>query len=199
VKRVCVFCGSSPGARPEYIRAARELGDELCRRGIGLVYGGARVGLMGEIAAVVLRGGGQVTGIIPRELVDKEVAFTELTDLRIVGSMHERKAAMADLADGFITLPGGLGTLEEIFEVLTWGQLGMHSKPCGFFNVERYYDHLLTFMDHVVAERFIEPEHRDMILIDESARGLLDRFDTYVPPTVDKAHWAIGLTHDSRG
>ncbi len=135
MKRICVFCGSSPGARLEYARAARELADLLIKRNIGLVYGGARVGIMGEIASAVLKQGGEVIGVIPQELVEKEVAFTELTDLRIVGSMHERKALMAELSDGFIALPGGLGTIEEFFEVLTWAQLGLHRKPCGLLNV----------------------------------------------------------------
>ncbi len=196
MKRICVFCGSSPGGDPEYVRVARELGQELTKRNLGLVYGGAKVGLMGEVAIAVRDAGGEVIGVIPRELVDKEVAFRELPDLRIVGSMHERKALMAELADGFIALPGGLGTLEEFFEVLTWAQLGMHTKPCGLLDVRQYYEHLMTFLDRVAGEQFIEPEHRDMVLIDSSPGVLLDRFAAYRAPTVDKARWALNLTNN---
>ncbi len=135
MKRVCVFCGSSPGARPEYLQAAIELGQALAGKNIGLVYGGAKVGMMGKIAESVLEKGGEVIGVIPKDLVEREVAFTGLADLRVVGSMHERKALMADLSDGFIALPGGLGTIEEFFEVVTWAQLGIHPKPCGLLNV----------------------------------------------------------------
>ncbi len=182
MKRICVFCGSSPGARQEYVQAARELGQVLTKRNIGLVYGGARVGVMGELASAVLKNGGEVIGVIPQDLVEKEVAFTELADLRVVGSMHERKALMAELADAFIALPGGLGTIEEFFEVLTWAQLGMHHKPCGLLNICQYYDNLMTFLDQAVAEQFIEAEHRSMLLIDESPDALLDQFTRYQPP-----------------
>ena len=164
MKQVCVFCGSSSGARPEYIRAARHLGRVLACRNLGLVYGGASVGIMGEIANAVLEEGGEVTGVIPRMLMEKEVAHTGVSDLRIVGSMHERKALMAELADGFIALPGGLGTFEEFFEVLTWEQLGMHQKPCGLLNVGQYYSKLVDFLDYAVFQQFIKAEHRSGVI-----------------------------------
>jgi uncharacterized protein (TIGR00730 family) len=188
-----VFCGSSVGARPEYREAARALARALTRRGIGLVYGGSRVGVMYEIAATALEAGGEVIGVIPQELVDKEVAFTGLSDLRIVGSMHERKALMAELSDGFIALPGGLGTIEELLEVLTWAQLGLHKKPCGLLNVCRYFDALMGFLDHAVEQRFIKPEHLGMLLIEEDPEALLARFGRYHAPSVDKTGWSLGL------
>ena len=193
MRRVCVFCGSSVGARPEYREAARTLARALTRRGIGLVYGGSRVGVMYEIAATALEAGGEVIGVIPQELVDREVAFTGLSDLRIVGSMHERKALMAELSDGFIALPGGLGTIEELLEVLTWAQLGLHKKPCGLLNVCRYFDALVGFLDHAVDQRFIKPEHLGMLLIEEDSEALLARFGRYHAPSVDKTGWALGL------
>ena len=196
MRRICVFCGSSPGARPEYLQAAKQLGYTLASKDIGLVYGGARVGMMGKIAESVLEKGGEVTGVIPKGLVEKEVAFTELADLRVVDSMHERKALMADLSDGFIALPGGLGTIEEFFEVLTWAQLGIHPKPCGLLNVKQYYDRLLDFLDHSVEEKFVELEHRSMILVDENPEKLLRKFETYHPPKIDKAKWVLGLSSD---
>jgi uncharacterized protein (TIGR00730 family) len=195
MKRICVFCGSSPGARPEYLQAARELGHTLARKKLGLVYGGASVGIMGEIAKTVLESGGDVIGVIPRKLVEKEVAFTELSDLRVVGSMHERKALMVELADGFIALPGGLGTIEEFFEVLTWAQLGMHQKPCGLLNVCQFYGKLMSFLDNVVNQQFIEPEHRSMVLTDESPERLLQKFELYQPPKVDKAKWILQMAN----
>jgi uncharacterized protein (TIGR00730 family) len=197
MKRICVFCGSSPGARPDYLQAARELGHVLVRSRIGLVYGGARVGTMGEIATTVLQDGGEVIGVIPQALLEKEVAHTGLSDLRVVGSMHERKALMAELADGFIALPGGLGTIEEFFEILTWAQLGMHSKPCGFLNIAAYYSPLLEFMDLAASQKFVEPEHRAMIMVDENPAALLARFAVYQAPTVDKAKWALGMMNSS--
>ncbi len=193
IERICVFCGSSPGARPEYIQATQQLGLALVRQNIGLVYGGGRIGLMGHLAQSVLAVGGEVIGVIPQHLVDRELAFTEVSDLRIVGSMHERKALMTELAGGFIALPGGLGTIEEMFEVLTWAQLGIHRKPCGLMDVAGYYTRLLEFVDHAVAERFIEPEHRAMLLMDSDPERLLQRFQNYQPPTVDKAKWALGM------
>ena len=196
MKRICVFCGSSPGARQEYTQAARELGDVLTKRKIGLVYGGARVGIMGEMASAVLKNGGEVIGVIPQELVEKEVAFTELADLRVVGSMHERKALMAELSDGFIALPGGLGTIEEFFEVLTWAQLGLHRKPCGLLNICQYYSSLVTFLDHAVSQQFIESEHRSMLLIDEHSEALLEKFTLYQPPTMDKAKWVLQMSNN---
>jgi uncharacterized protein (TIGR00730 family) len=184
--RICVFAGSSPGARPEYAIAAQELGRALVARRIGVVYGGARVGLMGAVADAVLAGGGPVTGVIPEGLVTKEIAHDGLTELRVVSSMHERKAMMNDLADGFIALPGGWGTLEEFFEVLTWAQLGLHRKPCGLLNAHGYFDQLLSFIDHSVEERFVPRPHRSMVLVASSPDDLLRQFDAYVPPVVEK-------------
>jgi uncharacterized protein (TIGR00730 family) len=181
MKRICVFCGSGAGARPIYMNAARELGSELARRGIGLVYGGAKIGLMGEVARAVIAGGGEVIGVIPQSMVRKEVAFMELGDLRVVGSMHERKASMADLADGFIAMPGGLGTLEEFCEIMTWGQLGIHRKPCGLLNIENYYAQLLAFLDHGVEEGFIKPAHRGLAIVEEDMAKLLKRFEDFQP------------------
>jgi uncharacterized protein (TIGR00730 family) len=186
MKKICVYCGSSPGARPGYLEAARALAQALVKRNIGLVYGGASVGIMGEIADTVLAQGGQVTGIIPQALKDKEISHTGLTELIVVGSMHERKAMMADVSDGFIALPGGLGTFEELFEVLTWSQLGFHKKPCALLNVEGYYDHLSLFLDHAVKEQFVKDIHREMLLVESSAEKLLDLIDQYQPPAVDK-------------
>jgi len=189
--RICVFAGSSPGARPEYAEAARELGRALVARRLGLVYGGARVGLMGAVADTVLAGGGKVTGVIPERLVTKEIAHDGLTELRVVASMHERKAMMNDLADGFIALPGGWGTFEEFFEVLTWAQLGLHRKPCGLLNAHGYFDQLLSFIDHSVEERFVRSHHRSIVLVASSPGELLRQFDSYVPPTVEKwIDWA---------
>jgi len=193
LKRICVYCGSSPGVRPEYVRAARQLGQALVSRDIELVYGGGRVGVMGEIAHAVLEAGGEVIGVIPRGLVDKEVAFTDLSDLRVVSSMHERKALMVELSDGFIALPGGLGTFEELLEVLTWAQLSIHHKPCGLLNVCGYYTKLVGFLDHAVAEQFLQSQHRSMLVMDESPAALLDRFEAYQPPVADKATWALQM------
>ncbi len=194
MKRICVFCGSSPGSRPEYLQAAQQLGQLLAQRDIGLVYGGGKVGLMGTLARAAIEAGGEVIGVVPKALVEKEVAYTELNDLRVVESMHERKALMAELADGFIALPGGLGTIEEFFEVLTWAQLSLHHKPCGLLNVEQYYTRLLHFIDHTVAERFIEPECRSLILVDDDPINLLQQFERYQPPVIDKAAQALLLT-----
>jgi uncharacterized protein (TIGR00730 family) len=186
MRRLCVFCGSSPGANSQYAALARRLGGLLARRGLGLVYGGGNVGLMGVLADAVLQDGGQVIGVIPQALVDLEVAHNGLSDLRIVGSMHERKALMAELADGFIALPGGIGTLEEFCEILTWAQLGLHQKPCGLINVAGYFDHLMAFLDHSVDQRFLRPEHRRMVLVDAEPEMLLDRLRTYRPPQLAK-------------
>lgn len=194
MKRICVFCGSSPGARQEYVDAAREMGRALARRNIGLVYGGGNVGLMGEIATAAEEAGGEVIGVIPKWLVDREVAYTALKDLRVVNSMHERKALMAGLSDGFVALPGGLGTIEEFFEAATWAQLGIHKKPCGLLNVCGYYDSLMTFLDHTTEEMFVRPENRGMIMIEEDSDRLIDMFESYSPVTVDKAKWALQLT-----
>jgi uncharacterized protein (TIGR00730 family) len=195
MKRICVFCGSSPGAKPEYARAARQLGTLLAQRKISLVFGGGKVGLMGQLALAALDNGGEVIGVIPRELHEKRVAFSGLSDLRVVGSMHERKAMMAELADGFMALPGGLGTLEEIFEVLTWAQLGMHDKPCGLLNVGDFYSPLLAFLDQIVARGFLDAAHRSMILTAENPEELLQQFETYRPSTADKAAWALEQEH----
>lgn len=195
MKRICVFCGSSPGATPEYIQAATQLGYALASKNIGLVYGGAKVGMMGRIAEAVLEKNGEVIGVIPKGLAEKEVSFTELADLRVVASMHERKALMIDLSDGFIALPGGLGTLEEFFEVATWAQLGLHPKPCGLLNIKQYYNKLMDFLDHTVDEKFVEPEHRSMILMDEDPERLLQKFEAYRPPVVDKAKWVLQLSN----
>ena len=193
LQNVCVFCGSSPGARPVYVQAARHLGQTLARRGLTLVYGGARVGTMGQLAQAALDAGGHVIGVIPRALVDMEVAHTGLPDLRIVGSMHERKALMADLADAFIALPGGLGTIDEFFEVLCWSQLGLHAKPCGLLNVEGYYDRLTAFLDHTVEEQFVRATHRRFVLVEQDTEALLDAFAAYRAPKANKAEWILRM------
>ena len=198
MKRICVFCGSSPGAKPEYLEIARQLGQTLVKRNLGLVYGGARVGIMGEIAKTVHELNGEVIGVIPKDLFQKEVAFIGLSDLRVVETMHERKALMAELADGFIALPGGLGTIEEFFEVLTWGQLNFHQKPCGLLNVAHYYDRVIDFLDVMLDQQFIDSDHRQMVLVDENADALLERFASYHPPQSDKATWALNLTYGKK-
>jgi uncharacterized protein (TIGR00730 family) len=180
--RVCVFCGSSPGARPEYADAAGAVGRLLAASGITLVYGGASVGLMGVLADATLQAGGRVIGVIPRALVDQEIAHTGLTELRVVESMHERKAEMADLSDGFLALPGGLGTLEELFEILTWGNLGYHQKPCGLLNTSEYYTSLLKFVDDMVVEKFVRETQRGMLIVDRDADTLLRAMAEFKPP-----------------
>ena len=186
MKRVCVFTGSSPGARPEYAAAAQQFGAEIAARGYELVYGGGRVGLMGVIADAVLAGGGRVIGVIPENLVAKEIGHSGLTELRIVKSMHERKALMADLSDAFVAMPGGIGTMEEFFEVLTWAQLGLHAKPCGLLQVAGYFDALLALLDRAVQERFVKAEHMTMLVASPSPTDLLDRLAAYRAPLVDK-------------
>jgi uncharacterized protein (TIGR00730 family) len=186
MERIGVFCGSSPGARPEYEAAAVELGRVLVERELGLVYGGAHVGLMGTIADTVIAAGGEAIGVIPSALVDQEIAHTGLTDLRIVGSMHERKALMVDLADGFVALPGGSGTLDELFEAFTWAQLGIHSKPIGLLDISAYWAPLLAFLDHAVVERFMRAEDRDRLLVAPEPAAMLDRLASYEPSAVDK-------------
>jgi uncharacterized protein (TIGR00730 family) len=178
-RSLCVFAGSSPGSDPAFAVAARALGQALVARGYGLVYGGASVGLMGIVADTVLAAGGHVTGVIPEFLVGKEIAHPGLTDLRITTSMHERKDTMACLSQGFIALPGGIGTLEEFFEVLTWEQLGLHAKPCALLNVNGYYDSLLGFLDHAVSHRLLSQESRATILVDTDVSSLLDRMQSY--------------------
>jgi len=184
--RICVFCGSSSGVRPVYAAAARSLGTLLAGRGLGLVYGGAKVGLMGAVADAALTAGGEVIGVIPRSMVLREIAHTGLTELRVVDSMHERKALMADLSDGFIALPGGFGTFEEFCEIVTWAQLGLHRKPCGILNVEGYYDHLLRLFDHAVQEGLLRAENRRLVLAGDDAASLLDRLLRFESPRVEK-------------
>ena len=181
MKRVCVFCGSSPGARPAYSDATVELARLLAAQGIGVVYGGAHVGLMGVLADAALAEGGEVIGVIPQALVDKEIAHAGLSDLRVVDSMHERKALMADLSDAFIALPGGLGTLDELFEVWTWAQLGMHRKPCALLDVNGYFASLTAFLEHSVAERFVREQNRAMLLTDEDPKRLIARLRDFDP------------------
>lgn len=186
MRRLSVFCGSSPGADPAYAEAARSLGRLLAERGIGLVYGGGNVGLMGVLADSVLAAGGTAIGVIPRSLEAREVAHRGLSELHVVGSMHERKALMAELSDGFVMLPGGIGTLEEFFEVWTWAGLGLHQKPCGLLNVRGFYAPLIAFLDQLVAQRFLQPAHRAMVMVEECAEPLLQRFASYAPPAVEK-------------
>ena len=186
MKRICVYCGSSPGRQELYVQSARSLGKVLVAQGLELVYGGARIGVMGAVADQVLSLGGVVTGIMPQALVDKEVAHQGLSKLHVVGSMHERKMLMAELSDGFIALPGGFGTLEEIFEVLTWNQLGFHQKPCGLLNIGGYYDHLATFLNHSVQEQFVKQQSREMLMVEDRPETLLKAFDAYRAPVVNQ-------------
>jgi|SRR5215218_3550042 len=186
MRRLCVFSGSSPGGHPDYSQAATELGHALAGQDIGVVYGGAQVGLMGTIADAALEAGGEVVGVIPQALVDREIAHPGLTELHVVGSMHERKAMMADLADGFIALPGGMGTLEELFEVYTWAQLGLHSKPLGVLDVRGYFAQLAAFLDHAVTERFVTAEHREMLVVEQRAEAMIEAFRRWRPPARTK-------------
>lgn len=186
MRRICVFCGSNTGRAGVYREAAVHLGRVLCARGLGLVFGGGKVGMMGTIADEVMRQGGEAIGVIPQSLVSKEIAHDGLTELRVVQSMHERKAMMAELSDGFIGLPGGWGTFEELFEVMTWAQLGLHRKPCGILNAGGYFDPLLAFLDHAMVEGFVRPEQAPMLIVDTSPEALLDRFARYEPPVIRK-------------
>jgi len=186
MKRICVFCGSNPGRRPEYMEAARAMGRVLVERGIGLVYGGGNVGLMGEVADTVLAAGGVAIGVIPEALMAREAGHTGLTELHVVATMHHRKAMMADLSDGFVALPGGFGTFEEFCEVLTWSQLGFHPKPCGLLNVAGYYGPLLALFDQAVAEGFVPPAHRALVIEETDPARLLDRFAAFRPPSTGK-------------
>ncbi len=180
--RICVYAGSNPGNDPVHRSAATALGRTLAERGIGLVYGGGRTGLMGALAEGCMEAGGHVTGIIPGFLQAKEIANVQVSDLRVVGSMHERKTLMAQLSDGFIALPGGIGTFEELFEIWTWSQLGQHRKPCGLLNVAGFYDRLVAFLDGVVDEGFLKRDHRRTLLVGSRASALLDAFAAYEPP-----------------
>lgn len=186
MKSICVFCGSNMGTREAYLAAARALAEEIAGRGLTLVYGGANVGLMGALADAALAAGGKVIGVMPKALVALEIEHEGLSAFHKVGSMHERKALMADLSDGFIALPGGVGTLEEIFEIWTWAQLGYHAKPIGFLNIAGYYDKLFAFLDHQSDERFMRRIHRDMLLVEDEPDRLLDGFAAYTAPVVEK-------------
>ncbi len=190
MRRICVYCGSNRGARPDYAVAAENLAAVLVDRKLELVFGGSSKGIMGVLADKVLELGGRVQGVIPRQLVAKEVAHSGLTRQHVVDSMHERKTMMASLADGFIAMPGGFGTLEELIEIVTWAQLRFHEKPCGLLNVHGYFDHLLTYLDHAEAEGFLRAENRRMLLVDAEADGLVRQFERYTAPQVDK--WIEG-------
>ncbi len=197
MKNICVFCGASPGSNPLYVEAARALGKTLATNDIRLVYGGGSLGMMGVIAQSVIENGGQVTGVITRHLYDMEVALSDLDDLRIVDTMHERKALMAELSDGFIALPGGFGTMEEIFEIITWSQLRIHEKPCGFLNVESYYDKLMEFFTHMAGQSFIGEDFGSIVLMAETPGDLIDKLGAYTPMVSDKGQWAKELTAQS--
>lgn len=179
MKSLCVYCGSAIGAAPAYPQAARDLAKTMTESNIALVYGGGNVGLMGVLADEVMRLGGEVTGVIPKALVNKEVGHAGLTRLHIVKDMHERKAMMAELADGFVALPGGLGTLEELFEMLTWSQLGFHAKPIGVLNVDGFYDALVGMVQHLVAQQFVKPEHAALMIVESDSAALLERFKLF--------------------
>lgn len=185
MKRICVFCGSNPGVRPAYAEAAVELAHHLVNLGIAIVYGGGNIGLMGILADTAMAAGGEVIGVIPHALFAKEVGHTGVTDLRIVSSMHERKALMADLADGFIAMPGGWGTFDEFCEILTWAQLGLHNKPCGILNTANYYDTLLAMFDHSVAEGFLKPEYRSLVIAAPDPVDLIQQMIDYRAPARD--------------
>lgn len=193
MKAVCVYCGSSPGRSDAYAGAARALGQALVQRGLGLVYGGASIGLMGVVADTVLQLGGTAVGVIPQALARKEVAHAGLTELHVTQSMHERKTLMAERSDGFIALPGGIGTFEELFEIWTWAQLGMHAKPVGLLNVAGYYDALITFLDHATHERFMKPAQRALLIVERDPVVLLERFAAH-RATVARQWLAAGET-----
>ncbi|MFD2217038.1 TIGR00730 family Rossman fold protein [Metabacillus endolithicus] len=186
MKRICVFCGSSPGASDLYSEDAAKLGAQLAKEGITLVYGGSKVGIMGVVANAALQAGGEVIGVIPKMLMERELAHPGLSELIIVHSMHERKAKMEELSDGFVVLPGGPGTMEEFFEVYTWAQLGEHRKPIGMMNSNHYYDKLLAFFDHMIQEQFLKPEYRSMVIVDSDPEQLIQKFRSYEPPLLTK-------------
>lgn len=185
MKSVCVFCGGNPGRNPAYLEAARSFGEQLARNGLELVYGGAQVGLMGAVADAALVHGGEVYGVIPEFIAAREIAHLGVTKLEVVSSMHERKAKMADRADAFVALPGGFGTLDEIFEILTWSQLGLHRKPCAVLNIAGYFDGLLTFLDHAAEEQLLRPEYRAMLLVESDPARLVARLREHQPPAVE--------------
>jgi uncharacterized protein (TIGR00730 family) len=180
MKSVCIYCGANPGARAAYAEGARLLGETMARHGLRMIYGGGRAGMMGAVADALMVSGGEVIGVIPQHLVDRELAHHGVTDLRVVESMHERKALMADLADAFIALPGGVGTLEELLEIMTWANLGLHHKPCGLLNIEGYYDGLCAFLDHTVAEGFVAPTTRALLVVEHDPDALLRRMELHV-------------------
>jgi uncharacterized protein (TIGR00730 family) len=186
VRRICVYAGSNPGSDPAYAEAARGLARLFAERGVGLVYGGGRVGLMGVVADTVLEAGGEAIGVMPQALIEREIGHAGLSELHVVGSMHERKALMAELSDAFVAVPGGIGTLEELIEVYTWSQLGIHSKACGVLNVAGYYDHLAAFLDHAVEAGFLRPQHRAVLSVAADPAELLDLLAAYEPPAVSK-------------
>lgn len=186
MKRICVFCGSNGGNDPVYLNTAAEVGEFLAANSIELVFGGGRVGLMGRIADAVMANGGTAIGVIPESLAIKEVAHEGLTDLHLVDSMHERKAMMAELSDGFIAMPGGFGTFEEFCEIVTWAQLGIHQKPCALLNVNGFYDHLIALFDHSARQSFIRDEHRDLVLVETEIGRLFESMKNYQPPVIEK-------------
>ncbi|MDD2739063.1 MAG: TIGR00730 family Rossman fold protein [Methylomonas lenta] len=187
IKSLCIYCGSSPGRLDVYSQAADSLAEAMVRRNIRLVYGGASIGIMGRVADRVLKLGGQAVGVIPKALADKEVAHHGLTELHVTHSMHERKMLMAELSDGFIALPGGIGTLEELFEIWTWAQLGLHQKPCGLLNVAGFYNALIQFLDHVLAEQFVKNHHHALLMVESQPEALLERLVNYRSPAAE--HW----------
>ena len=182
MKSICIYCGSAPGNNPAFLQEARRAGALIAEKGLTLIYGGGRVGLMGALADAALAAGGKVVGVIPADLVSQEIAHRGLSELRVVNSMHERKWAMAEIADGFLCLPGGAGTFEEIFEQWTWALLGFHSKPCGFVNVDGYYEPLRAAITNMVTNGFLQPQYGDMLVYAADTREALERFETYVPP-----------------
>lgn len=193
MKRICVYCGSSTGNNPAFREAAREFGTLLVEHGMGLVYGGSRLGLMGEVSQAVLSAGGDVFGVIPKGLCRKEVVDDRLTELHIVDTMHERKAMMEQLADGFVALPGGFGTFEEILEIITWAQLGLHHKPCAFLNVDHYYDPIVALFDGAVRSGLVQPVYRNMVLLASSSTELLQAMMNYEPPEVEQVLWQTDI------
>ncbi len=194
MRSICVFCGSSVGKRENYIRYAKELGAVIARKKMTLVYGGGNIGIMREIADSALEHGGEVVGVMPQHIVDKEIAHRHITQLHIVKSMHERKALMAELSDAFVALPGGFGTLDELFEAMTWNQLEIISKPTGLLNIDGYFDHLIAFINHAVREKFIRPEHQQNLTVETDTERLIEKLETFVPKTAEK--WIDRLKKD---